>query len=173
MILGHAYPAVVEAIQRAAANGASFGASTPTEGELAEMIICRCSVDRKAALRQLRHRGDHVGHPRRPRLHRSQVHRQVRGLLSRPRRRPAGQGRLGSRDLRHPRLRRRARRDRPLHPRAALQRCRRRRGRLRRAQGRDRLRHRRAGRRQHGLRPARARLSRGAAQDHRRRRNAC
>ncbi len=39
MILGHAYPPVVEAIQRAAANGASFGASTPTEGELAEMIV--------------------------------------------------------------------------------------------------------------------------------------
>ena len=39
MILGHAYPPVVEAIQRAAANGASFGASTPTEGELAEMVV--------------------------------------------------------------------------------------------------------------------------------------
>jgi glutamate-1-semialdehyde 2,1-aminomutase len=39
MILGHAYPPVVEAIQRAAANGASFGASTPAEGELAEMIV--------------------------------------------------------------------------------------------------------------------------------------
>jgi glutamate-1-semialdehyde 2,1-aminomutase len=39
MILGHAHPPVVEAIKRAAANGASFGASTPTEGELAEMVI--------------------------------------------------------------------------------------------------------------------------------------
>jgi len=39
MILGHAYPPVVEAIQRAASSGASFGASTPTEGELAEMIV--------------------------------------------------------------------------------------------------------------------------------------
>jgi glutamate-1-semialdehyde 2,1-aminomutase len=39
MILGHAYPPVVEAIQRAAANGASFGASTPAEGELAEMVV--------------------------------------------------------------------------------------------------------------------------------------
>jgi glutamate-1-semialdehyde 2,1-aminomutase len=39
MILGHAHPPVVEAIQRAAANGSSFGASTPTEGELAEMIV--------------------------------------------------------------------------------------------------------------------------------------
>src|SRR5271163_1823872 len=39
MILGHAFPPVVEAIRRAAANGASFGASTPTEGELAELVV--------------------------------------------------------------------------------------------------------------------------------------
>jgi glutamate-1-semialdehyde 2,1-aminomutase len=39
MILGHAYAPVVEAIQRAAANGASFGASTPNEGELAELVV--------------------------------------------------------------------------------------------------------------------------------------
>ncbi|MCO1579267.1 glutamate-1-semialdehyde 2,1-aminomutase [Crossiella sp. SN42] len=41
MILGHAHPAVVEAVQRAASSGLSFG--TPTEGEieLAEEIISR------------------------------------------------------------------------------------------------------------------------------------
>ncbi|WP_344996754.1 glutamate-1-semialdehyde 2,1-aminomutase [Tsukamurella soli] len=41
MILGHAHPAVVEAVQRAASTGLSFGA--PTEGEiaLAEEIIAR------------------------------------------------------------------------------------------------------------------------------------
>ena len=41
MILGHAHPAVVEAVQRAASAGLSFG--TPTEGEieLAEEIIAR------------------------------------------------------------------------------------------------------------------------------------
>ncbi len=38
MILGHAAPHVVEAIQQAAANGASFGASTAAEADLAEMI---------------------------------------------------------------------------------------------------------------------------------------
>src|ERR1700761_9209426 len=38
MILGHAFPSVVEAIQQAAANSASFGASTPAEGDLAELI---------------------------------------------------------------------------------------------------------------------------------------
>src|SRR5262249_33697558 len=39
MVLGHAYPAVVEAIQKAATNSASFGASTPSEIELAELVI--------------------------------------------------------------------------------------------------------------------------------------
>ncbi len=38
MILGHAFPPVVEAIQRAARNSASFGASTAAEGDLAERI---------------------------------------------------------------------------------------------------------------------------------------
>ena len=39
MILGHAFPPVVEAIQRAARNSASFGASTASEADLAERII--------------------------------------------------------------------------------------------------------------------------------------
>ncbi len=38
MILGHAFPPVVEAIARAARKSASFGASTAAEGELAERI---------------------------------------------------------------------------------------------------------------------------------------
>ncbi len=39
MILGHAFPPVVEAIQRAARNSASFGASTAAETDLAERIV--------------------------------------------------------------------------------------------------------------------------------------
>src|SRR5690349_11205922 len=39
MILGHAHPDVVKAIQNAAVNSASFGASTPSEIELAELVI--------------------------------------------------------------------------------------------------------------------------------------
>jgi glutamate-1-semialdehyde 2,1-aminomutase len=39
MILGHAFPDVVEAIHAAAANSASFGASTPAEADLAELVI--------------------------------------------------------------------------------------------------------------------------------------
>src|SRR3569833_1279583 len=45
MILGHAHPAVVEAVQRAAALGTSYG--TPTEGEvaLAEELVARTPVE--------------------------------------------------------------------------------------------------------------------------------
>ena len=39
MILGHAFPAAVEAVQRAAAKSASFGASTAAEGDLAELVV--------------------------------------------------------------------------------------------------------------------------------------
>ena len=41
MILGHAHPAVVAAVQRAAASGLSFGTPTPGEVELAELIVAR------------------------------------------------------------------------------------------------------------------------------------
>jgi glutamate-1-semialdehyde 2,1-aminomutase len=47
MILGHAHPAVVDAVQRAAAGGLSFGAPTQSESELAAEIIGRVdAVDR-------------------------------------------------------------------------------------------------------------------------------
>jgi glutamate-1-semialdehyde 2,1-aminomutase len=39
MILGHAHPQVVEAIQRAAEQGTSYGAPTPLEVELASLIV--------------------------------------------------------------------------------------------------------------------------------------
>ncbi|HXB20316.1 MAG TPA: glutamate-1-semialdehyde 2,1-aminomutase [Candidatus Solibacter sp.] len=39
LILGHAHPEVVEAVERANRDGASFGACTPTEAELAEAVI--------------------------------------------------------------------------------------------------------------------------------------
>jgi glutamate-1-semialdehyde 2,1-aminomutase len=38
MILGHSAPAVVRAVQEVAARGVSFGASTPSEADLAEMV---------------------------------------------------------------------------------------------------------------------------------------
>jgi len=39
MILGHAFPAAVEAVCQAAACSASFGASTAAEGDLAELVV--------------------------------------------------------------------------------------------------------------------------------------
>jgi glutamate-1-semialdehyde 2,1-aminomutase len=46
-ILGHAHPAVVDAVQRAAADGTSYGAPTEREVELAEAIAARVpSVDK-------------------------------------------------------------------------------------------------------------------------------
>jgi glutamate-1-semialdehyde 2,1-aminomutase len=43
-ILGHAHPEVVRAVQEAAARGLSFGASTPGETELAELVRERVAV---------------------------------------------------------------------------------------------------------------------------------
>ena len=48
-ILGHAHPQVIEAVQAAAARGLSFGASTPAETELAELVRERVSVPPDAA----------------------------------------------------------------------------------------------------------------------------
>ncbi|WP_166356422.1 glutamate-1-semialdehyde 2,1-aminomutase [Phytoactinopolyspora limicola] len=45
MILGHAHPVVVEAVQAQVARGVSFGTSTEPEVELAEAIVARTSVD--------------------------------------------------------------------------------------------------------------------------------
>lgn len=39
MILGHAFPPVVEAVRQAAARSASFGASTASEADLAELVV--------------------------------------------------------------------------------------------------------------------------------------
>jgi glutamate-1-semialdehyde 2,1-aminomutase len=46
LILGHAYPAVVEAVTAAAARGTSFGAATASEVELAEEIVARTPVEK-------------------------------------------------------------------------------------------------------------------------------
>ncbi|MDA8369216.1 MAG: glutamate-1-semialdehyde 2,1-aminomutase [Nocardiopsaceae bacterium] len=45
LILGHAHPAVVEALTEAAARGTSYGAPTPGEVELAEEIVARAPVE--------------------------------------------------------------------------------------------------------------------------------
>ena len=47
MILGHAFPAAIEAIERAARHSASFGASTAAEADLAELItVCYAAIEK-------------------------------------------------------------------------------------------------------------------------------
>ncbi len=53
-LLGHAHPAVVRAVQDAAARGLSFGATTPAETELAELVRERTTVDGRRELERLR-----------------------------------------------------------------------------------------------------------------------
>ena len=47
MVLGHTHPAVVEAVQEAAARALSFGAPTEAEVELAE-LLCRAACRRSS-----------------------------------------------------------------------------------------------------------------------------
>lgn len=49
-LLGHAHPAVVEAVQAAAARGLGFGASVPEEAELAEEIVRRVPLVERVRL---------------------------------------------------------------------------------------------------------------------------
>ena len=53
-ILGHAHPEVITAVQEAAARGLSFGASTPGETELAELVIDRLQAGGLAPVRRVR-----------------------------------------------------------------------------------------------------------------------
>lgn len=53
-LLGHAHPAVVAAVQEAAARGLGFGASTPGETELAELVRDRVVRDGSGPVERLR-----------------------------------------------------------------------------------------------------------------------
>jgi len=53
-LLGHAHPEVVAAVQEAAARGLSFGASTPPEAELAELVVDRLTVRDTPLVEKLR-----------------------------------------------------------------------------------------------------------------------
>ncbi|QAV70731.1 glutamate-1-semialdehyde 2,1-aminomutase [Salinibacterium sp. UTAS2018] len=53
-ILGHAHPEVIDAVQQAASRGLGFGASTPAETELAELVRARISVGGVSPIERLR-----------------------------------------------------------------------------------------------------------------------
>jgi glutamate-1-semialdehyde 2,1-aminomutase len=76
LILGHAHPAVVAAVEAQVKRGSAFAAPTETEIELAEEI-------RRRVPYQLRHRGDDVRDPGRSRLHPATARGQVRGVVPR------------------------------------------------------------------------------------------
>ena len=104
-VVGAAHPRPRAARPRQGAGGGrergtSFGAPSPLEVELGERVARADAVARARALRQLRHRsGDERG-ARRARGHRTRPDRQVRRLLSRPRRRVPRAGRLRRADAR-------------------------------------------------------------------------
>ncbi len=120
---------------------------------------------RAGPVRLVRHRGDDVGDPAGPRLHRSRRGREVRRLLPRSRRLAAGLGRLGRRHVRHPWHSRRTCLVDRADPRAALQRPGRCREGVRRARRPDRLPDHRGRPRQHGRGPARAGVQRLPGRD--------
>ena len=53
-ILGHAHPEVIDAVQQAASRGLGFGASTPAETELAELVRARISVGGVSPIERVR-----------------------------------------------------------------------------------------------------------------------
>ena len=125
MILGHAPPAVIAAIERQLASGLAFGAPTALEVDMAEAIarlvpsiemvrlVSSGTEATMAAVRLARA----VDRPR--------ADHQVRGLLSRARRQLSREGRLRCRDVRHARQPGRHAGDGARHADGALQRRRR------------------------------------------------
>ena len=90
MLLGHAHPEVQEAaVREAVARGTSYGTPDRARGR-AGRGDRGPDAGRAGPLRLLRHRGDDVGDPAGPRLHRPRRGREVRRLLPRPRRLAAG-----------------------------------------------------------------------------------
>jgi glutamate-1-semialdehyde 2,1-aminomutase len=104
MILGHAPATVTKAIQQAAGNGTSYGAPTELEIQLATMIREALPSMEMVRLVSSGNRSGHECHSSRPRLHETRRHPEIRRLLSRPQRLPAGQGRVRSHDTWHSRL---------------------------------------------------------------------
>ena len=125
LILGHAHPEVVAAVVEAAGRGTTYGAPTELEVRLAERVVAAVPLARDGAVREQRHRGRHERGAARARGHRTPRHRQVRRLLSRPRRRAAGRRRLGRRHAGPPRFAGGHARDGGRHPDRAVQRSRR------------------------------------------------
>ena len=154
LILGHAHPAVVEAVQEAAGEGHLATARRPRpRSSWRPRSSDRVPLGGDGAAGQLGHRGvDERGAPGAG-GHRPRHDREVRRRLPRPRRRPARRGRLGPGDAGDPGQPRGHRGAGRGHGRRALERRRGAGGGARRARGRRDPR--RAGAGEHGPGPAR------------------
>ena len=97
MIHGHAPRGLAAAIARQARLGTSFGAPSPLEVELARRVQRLVPSMERDAVRQLGHRSDDERGAGGARRDRPREDRQVRGLLSRPRRRVSRAGGLRAR----------------------------------------------------------------------------
>ena len=122
LIHGHAPPGLVRALAAAAKNGTSYGAPSPLEHQLAERVrelvpsmelVRLVSSGTEAAMSAVRVARAFTGRDKM---------REVRGLLSRPRGRVPGEGRLRRHDARHAHEPRRARARGRRHAAGALQR---------------------------------------------------
>ena len=167
LILGHSVPDVIDAIVHAARKGTSFGASTPTEADLAELVteafpavekVRFVSSGTEATMSAIRLARAYTNRKYIVKFE-GCYHGHSDALLVKAGSGVATLGIPGSAGV-------------PEEfvqftlalPYNDLRRCRR--G-VRQVQGPDRLRHRRAGRGQHGLRAAQARLPRRPARHHR------
>ena len=83
LILGHAPPAVVEAVQRGDRVGTVVSGPHRARGSTGRGSVSPPSVRRARALHQLGHGGDHERGAAGPRVHRPPEDRQVRGRLPR------------------------------------------------------------------------------------------
>ena len=92
MILGHAWPPVVEAIAEAARARHLLRRALRARGRAGRARGAHGALHREGPLRLLRHRGHDERAPARPRVHRPPEDPEVRRLLPRPRRRPARRG---------------------------------------------------------------------------------
>ena len=83
LLLGHAYPEIMEAVKNQLPKGSLYGAPTEREVEFAELISQSFALHGNAAARQLRHRSHYARHPSSKRLHGTQKNHKVRRLLPR------------------------------------------------------------------------------------------
>ncbi len=121
LILGHAHPEVVAAVEQTLRKGTSFGAPTEAEIRIGRDGDRGRPLGRADSLCQLGNRSDDERDPRRPRLHQTRQDHQVRRLLSRPCRQLAREGRQRRNDARQPVLARRSRRLDQRHDRRRIQ----------------------------------------------------